>query len=211
MSDALPPTGPIWLTYHQVAERLGIRTAQAAKARARRGKWPKRIRNDTGEAEVAVPPELLAADPQKPQERRRQPEPPLDAGTIADAVRGAVAPLEGIIDTLVTDVKVARATNDALRDQLAAALAEAGELRGKSAANEAALEREVQDRRALQQQADRVRHELRATEERAAKAQMQVHDGQRRNEHLEQEVARLKRELGVAEAAQKKRRWWRLS
>ena len=63
-------------------------------------------------------------------------------------------PLHAIIETLSGELKAARATNDVMRDQLAAAQAESAELKGKSAATEAALEREVFDRRALQQQAD---------------------------------------------------------
>src|ERR1700757_3493767 len=97
MSEVVSPF-PTWLTYHQVAERLGLRTASAAAARARRAKWPKRIRNDTLEAEVCVPAEVLAAGPSTARDRR----PPrddavvdaqtTDAQTTAEAVAAAVAP-----------------------------------------------------------------------------------------------------------------------
>jgi hypothetical protein len=89
MSDVVSPF-PTWLTYQQVAERLGLRSASAAAARARRAKWPRRIRNDTLEAEVCVPTEVLAAGPRKVRERRQ----PLDADaqTTAEAVAAAIAP-----------------------------------------------------------------------------------------------------------------------
>jgi chromosome segregation ATPase len=86
---------------------------------------------------------------------RRQ---PVDANA-AEAVAAAVAPLQTIIETLSGELKATRDSNDALRDQLAAAQAETAELKGKSVAIEAALEREVVDRRGLQQQADHIRRE----------------------------------------------------
>src|ERR1700757_832836 len=100
MSEVVSPF-PTWLTYHQGAERMGLRTAKAAAARARRAKWPKRIRNDTLEVEVCVPAEALAAGPPKTRERSH---PPDGAGesaqTTAEAVAAAVAPLQGIIESL---------------------------------------------------------------------------------------------------------------
>src|SRR5258705_12649574 len=118
MSDVVSPF-PTWLTYQQVAERLNLRSASAAAARARRAKWPRRIRNDTLKAEVCVPTEVLAAGPRKVRERRQ----PVDADA-AETVAAAVAPLQTIIERLSGELKVARDANDALRDQLAAAQAE---------------------------------------------------------------------------------------
>ena len=68
MSEVVPITA--WMTYQQVAERLGLRSASAAASRARRGKWPRWTRNDTLETEVCVPPEVLVAGLQKPRERQ---------------------------------------------------------------------------------------------------------------------------------------------
>src|SRR5262249_32675169 len=86
---------PTWLTYHQVAEQWGLRTAGAAAARARRAKWPKRPRNDTLEVEVCVPAEVLAAGPSKPREQRQPPdEVGESAPSTAEAVAAAVAPLQ---------------------------------------------------------------------------------------------------------------------
>jgi chromosome segregation ATPase len=205
MSDVVSPF-PTWLTYQQVAERLGLRSASAAAARARRAKWPRRIRNDTLEAEVCVPTEVLAAGPRKVRERRQ----PLDADaqTTAEAVAAAVAPLQSIIETLSGELKAARDANDALRDQLAAAQADTAELKGKSAAIEAALEREVIDRRGLQQQADHVRRERQAAQERVVQAQAQILDERRRLQATEDLVTRLKRELKEMQQANERRRWW---
>jgi chromosome segregation ATPase len=207
MSDVVSPF-PTWLTYQQVAERLGLRSASAAAARARRAKWPRRIKNDTLEAEVCVPADLLAAGPQKLQERRQPAGRGADTAALLEAVAAAVAPLQAVIETLSRELSAARVTNDALRDQLAAAQSEAAELRGKSAANEAALEREVFDRRALQQQADHIRRERQAAQERVAQVQANIRDEQARLQATEDLVTRLKRELNEVQRAKERRRWW---
>jgi chromosome segregation ATPase len=207
MSDVVSPF-PTWLTYQQVAERLGLRSASAAAARARRAKWPRRIKNDTLEAEVCVPAELLAAGPQKTRERRQPVGRAADATALLEAVAAAVAPLQALIETLSEELKVARVANDALRDHLAAAQSEAAELRGKSAANEAALERELIDRRALQQQADHSRRERQAAQERVAQVQANLREEQARLQVTEDLVTRLKRELNEVQRAKERRRWW---
>jgi len=88
MSDVV--SLPTWLTYQQIAERLGLRSASAAAARARRAKWPRRIKNDTLEAEVCVPADLVAAGPQK----------------IA-ATRAVLR--SGLVSSIVTDAEIAAA------------------------------------------------------------------------------------------------------
>jgi len=206
MSDVV--SLPTWLTYQQIAERLGLRSASAAAARARRAKWPRRIKNDTLEAEVCVPADLLAAGPQK-QERRQPTARAADATALVEAVAAAVAPLQAVIETLSRELSAARVTNDALRDQLADAQSEAAELRGKSAANEAALEREVFDRRALQQQADHSRRERQAAQERVAQVQANIREEQARLQATEDLVTRLKRELNEVRRTNDRRRWWR--
>lgn len=203
MSDVVSPF-PAWLTYQQVAERLGLRSASAAAARARRAKWPRRIRNDTLEAEVCVPAEVLAAGPRKEVRERRQ---PVDADA-AEAVAAAVAPLQTIIKTLSGELKAARDSNDALREQLAIAQAQVAESKGKADALEAALDREVIDRRGLQQQADHVRRERQAAQERVVQAQAQILDERRRLQVTEDLVTRLKRELKEMQQAYERRRWW---
>ena len=116
MSEVVSPFPTTWLTYQQVAERLGLRSASAAAARARRAKWPKRIRNDTLEAEVCVPTEVLAAGPRKVRERRQPVDTDTDDRTAAEAVAAAVAPLQAIVETLSGELKASRDSNDALRE-----------------------------------------------------------------------------------------------
>jgi hypothetical protein len=43
-----------WLTYREAADALNLRSADAAKLRAKRGRWPKRVGND-GLARVQIP------------------------------------------------------------------------------------------------------------------------------------------------------------
>lgn len=155
------------------------------------------------------PAEVLAAGPQKPRERRVPAGPAADALELGDAVAAAVAPLQVVIERLSGELAAACAANETLRDQLAAAQAEAAELRGRSAANEAALEREVTDRRAVQQQAAHSRREHQAAQERVAQAQVSVREQQARLQTTEDLVARLKWELNEAQRSKERRRWWR--
>jgi chromosome segregation ATPase len=204
MSDVVSPF-PTWLTYQQMAERLGLRSAAAAAAKARRAKWPRRIRNDTLEAEVCVPADILAADPSK-----REPRQPSNANAqmTAEAVAAAVGPLQGIVEALSNELKVARDANEALREQLAAVQAEGAELKGRSTAIDAALEREVTDRRALQQEAEHARRERQAARERIIEAQAEIFDERRRLQANEELVTRLKFELKGMQRANERRRWW---
>ena len=207
MSDVVSPF-PTWLTYQQVAERLGLRSASAAAAKARRAKWPRRIRNDTLEAEVCVPTEVLAAGPRKVRKRRQPVDEDAGNQAAAEAVAAAVAPLQTVIETLSGELKTARDSNDALREQLAIAQAQAAESKGKADAFEAALDREVIDRRDLQQRVDHVRRERQAAQERVVQAQAQILDERRRLQVNEDLVTRLKRELKEMQQANERRRWW---
>jgi chromosome segregation ATPase len=208
MSEVVSPFPTTWLTYQQVAERLGLRSANAAASRARRAKWPRRIRNDTLEAEVCVPTEMLAAGPQKVRARRQPVHAEADGRAAAEAVAAAVAPLQAIIETLSGELKAARDANDTLREQVANAQAESAALKGKAEALEAALDREVADRRALQQQIDHVRRECQAAQERVVQAKAEILDERRRVQTTEDLVTRLKHELRESEQANKRRRWW---
>src|SRR4249920_3142460 len=176
MSEVVSPFPTTWLTYQQVAERLGLRSASAAAARARRAKWPRRIRNDTLEAEVCVPTEVLAAGPRKVRKRRQLVDEDTDDQAATEAVAAALAPLQTVIETLSGELKTARDSNDALREQLAIAQVQAAESKGKADSLEAALDREVIDRRDLQQRVDHVRRERQAAQERVVQAQAQVLD-----------------------------------
>jgi chromosome segregation ATPase len=200
MSDVVSAF-PTWLTYHQVAERLGLRTTGAAASRARRAKWPKRTRNDTLEVEVCVPAEILVAGPARPRERREE-ESGDDAQTTAEAVAAAVAPLQSIIESLSGELNVARNANDALREQVA-------EFRGRSAAVEAALERGLAERCELQRQLDHARREYQSIQERVVLAHGETLDERRRRHATEDLMARLKHELSELKQTTEQRRWWR--
>jgi chromosome segregation ATPase len=209
MSDVVSPFPTAWLTYHQVADRLGLRTAGAAAARARRAKWPKRTRNDTLAVEVCVPAEVLAAGPSKPRERRHPPNGAGDsAHATAKAVAAAVAPLQSIIEALSDELDAARAAGDALRDQFAAAQAGAAEYKGRSMAIEAALEQAIAERSDLQQRVDHVRREYQAVQERIVQAQSETLDERRRRHATEDLMARLRYELNELQQASQRRRWW---
>jgi hypothetical protein len=144
----LPPPGE-WLTYKAAADRLGLQPSAVA-ARARRARWPKRLRNDTGEAEILVPGELLATPRQRPQEGRPAPAPDSEAPKVAAAVQAAVGPLQAALERETMDRRTLQGQADALRDQLAAAQLDAARAAGK-AATEAArregAEREAADLR----------------------------------------------------------------
>jgi chromosome segregation ATPase len=208
MSEVVSPFPTTWLTYQQVAERLGLRSASAAASRARRAKWPRRIRNDTLEAEVCVPTEVLAAGPQKVRARRQPVHAETDGRADAEAVAAAVAPLQAIIETLSGELRAARDANDTLREQVATAQTERAAFKGKTEALEAALDREVADRRTLQQQIDYVRRECQAAQERVVQAKVENLDERRRVQTTEDLVTRLKHELREIEHANKRRRWW---
>ena len=196
MSDAVSPF-PTWLTYPQVAERLGLRTANTAAAKARRAKWPMRTRNDTLEIEVCVPADVLVAGP--PQAK----EPDGDSlQTTAETVAAAVAPLQGIIESLSEELNAAHRS-------LAAAQAEGAEFKGRSDALEAGLEQARAERRELQQQVDHVRREYQSVQERVVLAQGEALEERRRRHSTEDLLARLKHELSDLKQASDRRRWWR--
>jgi chromosome segregation ATPase len=131
-----------------------------------------------------------------------------DGRATADAVAAAVAPLQAIIETLSGELKTARDSNGTLREQVATAQAESAALKGKAEALESALDREVADRRTLQQQIDHVRRECQAAQERVVQAKAEILDERRRVQTTEDLVTRLKHEVRESEQANKRRRWW---
>jgi hypothetical protein len=120
-----------WLSYREAAERLGI-DAAAVAARARRGRWPKRRRNDPpNAAEVLVPAELLAAGPQVAPERDPPPPAALTLTELGAAVRQIVAPLQETLDREVAERQALQAEAGALRDRLATANLDTASVRGE--------------------------------------------------------------------------------
>lgn len=146
--------GPRWLTYRQAADLWQI-TPEAAAARIRRARLPKRLRNDDGAVEALIPPP--AADGlQRPENRpsRGIPEaPPAPAVDLA----AALAPLIAALDRETADRRTLQQQADALRDDLHVARVETATARG-----EVALER--QRREAAEAQAADLARRLREVE-----------------------------------------------
>lgn len=197
--DAPPNVGPTWLTYPELADRLGLPTAAAAAARARRAKWPKRLRNDTGQAEVEVPAEALSATHKSPPDAR-PPRRPYDTPDVAgDAVRAAVAPLQALLDAQAGELR------DAL-GELTIAKADAAAAKARADTLAAQVEREVMDRRTLQAQGDDLRDQLHATQLDAAKAHGDARTEAAKREAAEARAADLQRQVEQLQA--RRRRWW---
>lgn len=203
MADDVPPnTGPTWLTYPELADRLGLPTAAAAAARARRAKWPKRLRNDTGQAEVEVPADALPAARKRPPDAR-PPRRPNDTPDVAgDAVRAAVAPLQALLDAQAGELRDAQG-------ELTIAKADAAAAKARADTLAAQVEREVTDRRTLQGQADALRDQLASVQLEAAQATGAANTERAKREAAEARTAELQRQVEALEARQR-RRWWRL-
>ena len=209
MSDELQPAAE-WLTYKAAADRLGLQPTAVA-ARARRARWPKRLRNDTGEAEILVPGELLASPRQRPQEGRPAPAPDSEAPNVADAVRAAVGPLQAALErqerateALQTALDIARA--EVAAAQLEAAKADAMRQAAQIGADDLArrFEREETDRRELQRQADALRLELHAVLVDAAR---ETGENRTKQASAAARIADLERQIAEL-TAKKARRWW---
>jgi hypothetical protein len=91
-----------WLTYKEAGERLGV-SAEAARQRAIRGSWPRRLSNE-GMALVRVP-EGVSSRPRRKNERPNE-RPTLEAVERAD--ERLVAALQAHIETLKADLALAR-------------------------------------------------------------------------------------------------------
>jgi len=119
--DNKAPDEPVWLTYQQAADRLGLPTAAAARAKARRAGWPKRSWGNAGEVAIGVPPSLLvartppAAEPPAPVPVA-QPQPDTAA---VDALRAELAAVRADLAREVTDRRTLQRQADALRERLA--------------------------------------------------------------------------------------------
>lgn len=151
------PEHPLWMTYKAAGERFGLQ-ASAVAARARRGRWPKRLRNDTGEAEVLVPADALAPAPTRPPGTPGTPPAaspaPSAPDATADAVRAIVGPLQAMLDRETQDRRTLQGQADALRDQLAAAQLDAAKAHGDARTEAARREAAEGKARDLQRQLD---------------------------------------------------------
>jgi hypothetical protein len=157
------PSGPRWLSYREAADLWRV-TPEAAAARIRRARWPKRTRNSDGAAEALIPSEATAPPtrPEKPAQRR--PSATVEAPPPAPAVdlAAALAPLITALDRETADRRTLQQQSDALREDLHAARVETATAKG-----DAALER--QRREAAEAQAADLRRRLAEVEAQAAR------------------------------------------
>jgi hypothetical protein len=91
-----------WLTYKEAGAVLGV-SAEAARQRAIRGSWPRRLNNE-GAALVRVP-EGVTSRPRRKNERPNE-RPTL--GAVERADERLVAALQAHIETLKADLALAR-------------------------------------------------------------------------------------------------------
>jgi hypothetical protein len=91
-----------WLSYKEAGERLGV-SAEAARQRAIRGHWPRRLNNE-GAALIRVP-EGVASRPRRKNERPNE-RPAL--GVVEQPDERLAAALQAHIQTLQADLALAR-------------------------------------------------------------------------------------------------------
>jgi hypothetical protein len=117
--------GDRWLSYRDTAQALGM-TPAAVAARARRARWPKRLRED-GAAEILVPRPLLESGPtsgdmlEEVTAPIRRPSPTLERGSIQASMGSAVTELSQALQREHAARQALQAQVDALREELAAA------------------------------------------------------------------------------------------
>jgi hypothetical protein len=113
------------MTYAELAEFIGT-SLEAAKRRAARGKWSRRLHNDDGRARVLVPPDVLPNEPPSPT-----PSTSTVGGNVTPHQIEAIAALSAALDAAretasEKDKELAR-----LREALRTAEIEAAEGRGE--------------------------------------------------------------------------------
>jgi hypothetical protein len=125
---------PEWLTYAEVADRLGV-TPEAARSRAKRSGWRRQAGND-GRAKVLValeprPPGARPVTPRSPPDHK-----PVDAALVT-ALQNHINTLAAENEALKQDLTAIRADLSAhvetLKAQLASAEARAGDEAAKTA------------------------------------------------------------------------------
>src|SRR4051812_22368301 len=144
-----------WLTYAEVGELLGI-SAEAARALARRQKWPRRTPNEHNAlARVLVPPDRPAARPRPPGIRGingghpgddrgagdRHPAEHDRPGESADILRSTVRALESAVETLREQLGIANRRIDEERGRAQEAEQRADRERERAAEAEKRAER----------------------------------------------------------------------
>jgi len=116
--------GDQWLSYREAATALGL-NPNAVAARARRGHWSKRLRND-GIAEILVPALLLESPPAPAPGHGRHapagmPTSPETAEAILVTLQSALAELNRALEREVAARQALQAQVDGLRNELSSA------------------------------------------------------------------------------------------
>ncbi|HEX2529810.1 MAG TPA: hypothetical protein VHL31_26405 [Geminicoccus sp.] len=104
MSETIPPTGPLRLTYAELAQRLGV-SVDGARTRARRRGWPVSLGND-GKAMVTV----AEGDLQEVLNRATGERPPSDQALLTEQGAVATSHLLTLVTALQEDLKEAMAS-----------------------------------------------------------------------------------------------------
>src|SRR4051794_26427958 len=187
--------GGRWLTYRDLAERLGI-SVEAAQQKARRGRWQRRDSND-GRRLVLVPYETtdtpMIPGTKSPTIPSTTPDtiPPVLPAPVAPAVHGGADHVEALIDELRQRSSAAEA-----REQ--AAIARFDQERQE-------IRKEVEDARLA---ADRLRGELEAERQHARDMATRI-DRLHQERHAEAEKHRQEMDSLRAALEDAQRPWWR--
>jgi hypothetical protein len=147
----------VWLSYGELAERLGIKPG-SAKRRALERRWPRRPGND-GRARVAVPVEVLAEARETTGEDEGE-----DAGEATSGIGALADYLKGELAETRRELRATAAEAQEARERVARATGEAEALRETTAA----LRQQVQD---IQAELKAGQAELSDARERAARAE----------------------------------------
>ncbi len=152
----------VWLSYHDLADRLGIKPA-SAKRRAIDRRWPKKIGND-GRSLVAVPRDIVEEVPSEIIGGRTGDTTGEDTEDIASDANALADHLKGELEEAKRELRAARTEAAEARDRAAKAEAEAGH-QGRAVAD---LRQELQARTA---ELEARRAEVLEARERAARAE----------------------------------------
>lgn len=110
MADNVVGNGGRWMTYQEVADFLDV-SLEAAKRRAFRGQWPRRLHNDDARVRVLVPPDVRRADPNvsRNDPPAVAPSPTPEGATVPPNVAEALAALVADRDRLQVELSQTRA------------------------------------------------------------------------------------------------------
>jgi hypothetical protein len=195
-----------WMTYREIAEALGLPSAKAGEARARRAKWERQIGND-GFARVAVPVSILEEMP-PPRHRGATPSPteqqgnrPYEGPTTSQEIKALRAELKALHEGAMQEA-LRRAS--AAEAKLAEVEREASDLRASSAAAQAEASALRTEAAGLRSDAAGLRERVEREQVLAAEARNDRAGAIARIEEMQAALARLTVELEEARLP-----WWR--